>query len=124
MIEREKGKIIVFGSATALRGLKTVTAYSAARAAQVGYVQSLGVEVAPKNIQVNLIAQNYVENPVYYPPELREKESFISSLKRQVPLGRLATAEEDAKFALFLASENSDFFVGQAIPFSGGWVQR
>jgi len=124
MIEREKGKIIVFGSATALRGLKTVTAYSAARAAQVGYVQSLGVEVAPKNIQVNLIAQNYVENPVYYPPELREKESFTSSLKRQVPLGRLATAEEDAKFALFLASENSDFFVGQAIPFSGGWAQR
>ena len=123
-IDREKGKIIVFGSATALRGLKTVTAYSAARAAQVGYVQSLGVEVAPHNIQVNLIAQNYVENPVYYPPELREKESFINSLKRQVPLGRLATAEEDAKFALFLASEDSDFFVGQAIPFSGGWVQR
>ena len=124
MIDREKGKIIVFGSATALRGLKTVTAYSAARAAQVGYVQSLGVEVAPHNIQVNLIAQNYVEKPVYYPPELREKESFINSLKRQVPLGRLATAEEDAKFALFLASEDSDFFVGQAIPFSGGWVQR
>ena len=124
MIDREKGKIIVFGSATALRGLKTVTAYSAARAAQVGYVQSLGVEVAPHNIQVNLIAQNYVENPVYYPPELREKESFINSLKRQVPLGRLATAEEDAKFALFLASKDSDFFVGQAIPFSGGWVQR
>lgn len=124
MIERQRGKIIVYGSATALRGLKTVTAYSAARAAQVGYVQSLGVEVAPHNIQVNLIAKNYVENPIYYPPELREKESFIKSLNRQVPLGRLATAEEDAKFALFLASDDSDFFVGQAIPFSGGWVQR
>lgn len=124
MIERGAGKIVVFGSATALRGLKTVTAYSAARAAQVGYVQSLGVEVAPHNIQVNLIAQNYVENPVYYPPELREKPGFQASLKRQVPLGRLATAEEDARFALFLASEESDFFVGQAIPFSGGWTQR
>ena len=124
MIERQAGKIIVYGSATALRGLKTVTAYSAARAAQVGYIQSLGVEVAPHNIQANLIAQNYVENPVYYPPALREKESFQKSLKRQVPLGRLGTAEEDAKFALFLASNDSDFFVGQAIPFSGGWVQR
>ena len=124
MIERQAGKIIVYGSATALRGLKTVTAYSAARAAQVGYIQSLGVEVAPHNIQANLIAQNYVENPVYYPPALREKESFQNSLKRQVPLGRLGTAEEDAKFALFLASNDSDFFVGQAIPFSGGWVQR
>ncbi len=124
MIERGAGKIVVYGSAVALKGLKTVTAYSAARAAQVGYVQSLGVEVAPHNIQVNLIAQNYVENPVYYPPELRAKDSFQASLRRQVPLGRLARAEEDAKFALFLASDESDFFVGQAIPFSGGWVQR
>ena len=33
-------------------------------------------------------------------------------------------AAEDASFALFLASDESDFFVGQAIPFSGGWVQR
>lgn len=124
MIERQQGKIVVYGSATALKGLRTVTAYSAARAAQVGYVQSLGVEVAPHNVQVNLIAQNYVENPVYYPAELREKESFAKSLRRQVPLGRLATAEEDARFALFLASNESDFFVGQAIPFTGGWIQR
>jgi 2-keto-3-deoxy-L-fuconate dehydrogenase len=124
MIARNAGKIVVYGSATALRGMKTVTAYSAARAAQVGYVQALGVEVAPHNIQVNLIAQNYVENPVYYPSQLREQPKFQASLKRQVPLGRLATAEEDAKFALFLASNDSDFFVGQAIPFSGGWIQR
>lgn len=124
MIAKGAGKIVVYGSATALRGLKTVSAYSAARAAQVGYVQSLGVEVAPHNIQVNLIAQNYVENPVYYPSQLREQAKFQASLKRQVPLGRLATAEEDAKFALFLASNDSDFFVGQAIPFSGGWIQR
>lgn len=124
MMERGRGKIIVYGSATALKGLKTLAAYSAARAAQVGYVQSVGVEVAPHNIQVNLIAQNYVENPVYYPPELRAKESFQKSLQRQVPLGRLATAREDAQFALFLASDESDFFVGQAIPFTGGWVQR
>jgi NAD(P)-dependent dehydrogenase (short-subunit alcohol dehydrogenase family) len=124
MIERRSGKIVVYGSAVALKGLKTLAAYSAARAAQVGYVQSVGIEVAPHNVQVNLIAQNYVENPVYYPPELRAKESFQASLRRQVPLGRLATAEEDARFALFLASDESDFFIGQAIPFSGGWVQR
>ena len=124
MRERRRGKIVVYGSAVALKGLKTVAAYSAARAAQVGYVQAVGVEVAPDNVQMNLIAQNYVENPVYYPPELRDNERFQASLKRQVPLGRLATAREDAMFALFLASNESDFFVGQAIPFSGGWTQR
>lgn len=124
MRARKAGKIVVYGSAVALRGLKTLAAYSAARAAQVGYVQSVGVEVAPDNIQINLIAQNYVENPVYYPSSLQANERFQASLKRQVPLGRLATAREDALFALFLASEESNFFVGQAIPFSGGWVQR
>jgi len=124
MRERRQGKIVVYGSAAALKGMKTLCAYSAARAAQVGYVQSVGVEAAPDNVQINLIAQNYVENPVYYPESLRKSERFQASLKRQVPLGRLATAEEDARFALFLASDESDFFVGQAIPFSGGWVQR
>jgi NAD(P)-dependent dehydrogenase (short-subunit alcohol dehydrogenase family) len=123
MIAKQAGKIVVFGSATALKGMPTVTAYSAARAAQSGYIRSLGVEVATHNIQANLIAQNYVENPVYYPPQLREKESFQKSLARQVPLGRLATAREDALFALFLASQESNFFVGQSIPFSGGWTQ-
>jgi NAD(P)-dependent dehydrogenase (short-subunit alcohol dehydrogenase family) len=123
MIAKQAGKIVVFGSATALKGMPTVTAYSAARAAQSGYIRSLGVEVAKHNIQANLIAQNYVENPVYYPPQLREKASFQKSLARQVPLGRLATAREDALFALFLASQESNFFVGQSIPFSGGWTQ-
>lgn len=123
MIARRAGKIVVYGSAAALRGMKTLAAYSAARAAQVGYVQSVGVEVAPHNVQVNLIAQNYIENPAYYPPELVAKPAFQQSLRRQVPAGRLGTAREDVMFAVFLASEESNFFVGQAIPFCGGWVQ-
>ena len=123
MIARRAGKIVVYGSASALKGMKTLAAYSAARAAQVGYVQSVGVEVAPHNVQINCIAQNYVENPSYYPPELTARDSFQASLRRQVPAGRLATAREDALFALFLASDESNFFTGQAIPFCGGWVQ-
>lgn len=123
MLERKQGKIVVYGSASALRGMKTLAAYSAARAAQLGYVQSVGVEVAASNIQVNLIAQNYVESEDYYPPALLEKESFVKSLKRQVPAGRLGTQREDAMFALFLASDESGFFAGQGIPFAGGWAQ-
>lgn len=124
MIARRSGKIVVYGSAVALRGLPTLAAYSAARAAQIGYVQAVGVEVAPHNVQVNLIAQNYVENPAYYPPDLVASERFQASMRRQVPAGRLATAEEDARLALFLAGPDSGFFAGQAFPFAGGWVQR
>ncbi|MGR8919162.1 MAG: SDR family oxidoreductase [Gammaproteobacteria bacterium] len=124
MIERGAGKIVVYGSATALRGMKTIGAYAAARGAQLGYVQSVGVEVAPHNVQVNLIAQNYVESEDYYPDELLQKESFVRSLKRQVPAGRLGRKREDAAFAAFLAGDDSGFFVGQGFPFAGGWVQR
>ncbi|MEX3008906.1 SDR family NAD(P)-dependent oxidoreductase [Hoeflea sp. TYP-13] len=122
MIERRSGKTIVFGSATPLRPMGRLSAYSAARGAQISYVKSVGVEVARHNVQVNLIAQNWVENPAYYPPEMQANPKFQKNLKEQVPLGRLAKPEEDVALALFLASDRSDFFVGQAIPFSGGWA--
>ena len=41
----------------------------------------------------------------------------------KVPLGRLASGREDALFALFLASDESVFFVGQSIAFCGGWAE-
>jgi NAD(P)-dependent dehydrogenase (short-subunit alcohol dehydrogenase family) len=122
MYGRRSGKVVVYGSATGLKPKSKVSAYSTARSAQVGYVKAVGQEAARHNVQVNLIAQNFVENPVYYPPELVGTPAFDRMLK-QVPLGRLATGREDALLALFLASGESDFFVGQAIPFAGGWVQ-
>ncbi|MEE2776205.1 MAG: SDR family oxidoreductase [Acidobacteriota bacterium] len=122
MKERGSGKIVVYGSATGLRSMAKVSAYSTARAAQVGFVKAAGLEAARHNVQINLIAQNYVENPDYYPPELVETERFQRHLARNVPAGRLATGLEDAQLALFLASDQSDFIVGQAIPFSGGWT--
>ncbi len=122
MVERQNGKILVYGSATGVKGMAGTSAYSSARHAQVGYVRSTGAEIAAHNIQMNLIAQNFVENPVYFPPAFTETPEFKELLKG-VPAGRLATAREDAMFAVFLASDESDFFVGQAIPFSGGWAQ-
>ena len=59
---------------------------------------------------------------MYYPPELRALEAFKERLKREVPLGRLATPEEDALFAVFLASGEVNFFAGQAFPFCSGWI--
>ena len=124
MIERRSGKILVIGSASALRGMKRASTYSAARGAQLAYVQSVGVEVAPHNVQVNAIAQNFVENPTYFPPEVQANPRFQERLKREVPLGRLVTAREDAEFAAYLCSEAANCFVGQVFPVCGGWVAR
>jgi len=123
MYERGSGKIVVVGSATGIKGMPELSAYSAARSAQVGYVRAVGLEAARHNVQINLIAQNWVENPAYFPPAFTETPAFKGLLEQQVPLGRLAEARESAQLALFLASSESDFFVGQSIPFSGGWAQ-
>ncbi len=124
MIERRRGKILVIGSASALRGMKRASSYSAARGAQLAYVQALGVEVAPHGIQVNAIAQNFVDNPTYFPPEVQANPRFQERLKREVPLGRLVSAREDAQFAAYLCSDAADCFVGQVFPVCGGWAPR
>ena len=124
MIERRSGKILVMGSASALRGMKRTSTYSAARGAQLAYVQAVGVEVAPHNVQVNAIAQNFVDNPTYFPPDVQSNPRFQERLKREVPLGRLVGAREDAEFAAYLCSEPASCFVGQVFPVCGGWVVR
>lgn len=124
MIERRAGRILVLGSASALRGMRRASTYSAARGAQLAYVQAVGVEVAVHNVQVNAIAQNFVDNPTYFPPEVQADPRFRERLKREVPLGRLVSAREDAEFAAYLCSEPAACFVGQVFPVCGGWVQR
>ena len=124
MVARSSGKIIVIGSASALRGMRRTSTYSAARGAQIAYVQALGVEVARHNIQVNAIAQNFVDNPSYFPEEIQANPKFQDRLKREVPLGRLVAASEDASFVAYLCSDAANCFVGQVFPVCGGWIPR
>ncbi|MFP6809309.1 MAG: SDR family oxidoreductase [Pseudomonadales bacterium] len=122
MANRGHGKIVVITSAAPLKGIPGSTAYCAARGAQNAFVRAAGLEFAAANVQINAIAQNYVSNPVYYPEELVASEKFQKHLARNVPIKRVATEREQAELSLFLSSNNSDFIVGQIIPFSGGWV--
>ncbi|MBK6367679.1 MAG: SDR family oxidoreductase [Polaromonas sp.] len=121
---RGGGKILVVGSASALRGMKRASSYSAARGAQLAYVQAVGVELAPQNIQVNAIAQNFVDNPTYFPASVQANPRFQERLAREVPLGRLVSAREDALFAAYLCSDAANCFVGQVFPVSGGWATK
>jgi 2-keto-3-deoxy-L-fuconate dehydrogenase len=124
MAARGGGRILVMGSASALRGMKRASTYSAARGAQLAWVQAVGVELAPQKVRVNAIAQNFVDNPTYFPPEVQANPRFQERLAREVPLGRLVGAREDALFAAYLCSPAADCFVGQSFPVSGGWAVR
>ncbi|WP_430397092.1 SDR family oxidoreductase [Ferrovibrio sp.] len=124
MLARRAGKILLMGSASALRGMRNASTYSAARGAQLAYIQALGVEVASQNVQVNAIAQNFVDNPTYFPESVQQNPRFQERLKREVPLGRLVSPREDASFAAYLCSDAANCFVGQIFPVCGGWAPR
>ncbi|MCI0545680.1 MAG: SDR family oxidoreductase [Candidatus Rokubacteria bacterium] len=117
-----RGKIINMSSAAAFPGLARYAAYTAARAGVNGLTKAVGREVARDGVQVNAIAQNYVENPTYFPPALTGDPEALARMIRNVPAGRLARSEESARLAVYLASDDADFFVGQVLPFAGGWV--
>ncbi len=122
MKRQGRGKIINFTSAVAILGLPHYAAYSAARAGTNGLTRAVGREVARFGIQVNAIAQNFVENPTYFGPEIVSSPDKLARVLKHVPAGRLARSEESARLAVYLASDEADFFCGQVIPFAGGWA--
>lgn len=116
MIEKKQGKIVVMGSATALDGRIGGPAYNAARGAQLSWVKKVGNEMAKHNIQINLIAQAFVDNPTFY-------ANGVGSELELVPAGRLADSEECSALAIFLSCSESNFFNGQCFPIAGGLIQ-
>lgn len=122
MVERKSGKIIAITSAAPLRGIPNNAAYCAARGAQNGFIKAVGLELARSNIQVNAIAQNYINNNTYYPDDILDNEKFLDHVKRNVPTNQVGKAEETAELAAYLASENCKHMVGQLIPLAGGWT--
>jgi len=122
MVERKSGKIIAITSAAPLRGIPNNAAYCAARGAQNGFIKAVGLELARSNIQVNAIAQNYINNNTYYPDDILDNKKFLDHVKRNVPTNQVGKAEETAELAAYLASENCKHMVGQLIPLAGGWT--
>jgi len=123
MIPARRGKVINIAAAGGIDPYPgPYTAYCSARGAIVTLTKALGREVAPFNIQVNAIAQNWVKNPSYFTEEEISTPEFRETMKRRLPIGRLAEPWEQAKLAAFLASEDSNFLCGTVIPFAGGEV--
>ncbi len=122
MKDRGRGKIIFVTSAAPLRGLANYSMYATARGAANAMARSLAVELAPKNIQVNAVAPNFIESPTYFPPSLMENPDTAAKVLRNIPLGRLGRQSEAASLVVYLASDGADFLTGQVLPLAGGWA--
>ena len=80
-LARSSGRIVVVGSAAALRGQKRTSSYSAARGAQLDWARAAGVEPSQQNLRLNAIAQNLVDNPTYFPSRQAKPRKGGSQLK-------------------------------------------
>jgi 2-keto-3-deoxy-L-fuconate dehydrogenase len=122
MIERRSGKIVGVTSATPLRAIPGLSVYSAARGAQNAFLQVVGTEAAPHNVQVNAIGPAHIANNIYYTSEMLEDDEVREQFESQIPAGRIGDGQEAAELVLALATGASGFLAGQVIPISGGWV--
>ena len=123
MVKQNGGSIInVSSCASSLKGFPNRFVYGATKGAVIGLTKSIAADFVKKNIRCNSIAPGTVFSPSWQdrvnqsPDPVQAKKDFIA---RQ-PMGRLGTAEEIADFAIYLASDESNFTTGQTFSVDGG----
>ncbi|MBX2872738.1 MAG: SDR family oxidoreductase [Saprospiraceae bacterium] len=118
----EGGGIVLISSIQGLRCQKNVLAYATAKGAVIAMTRSMGLDHASEGIYVNCICPGSIDTPLlrYGASQHGPVEAVLEEWGQQHPIGRIGTAQEIAKTALFLWSPNSNFIIGQAIVADGG----
>jgi 3-oxoacyl-[acyl-carrier protein] reductase len=121
MRERGGGAIINIGSTAGLRPRPGLTWYNATKGAVNLVSKSLALEVAHWNIRVNAICPvigetGLLEQFMGVPDTPENRARFIAT----IPLGRMSRADDIAKAALYLASDDGSFITGIELPVDGG----
>ncbi|MGC1341188.1 MAG: SDR family NAD(P)-dependent oxidoreductase [Candidatus Binataceae bacterium] len=118
MIPRKSGRVINLGSIAGTTGLGGAVAYSAAKGGIISFTKALAKEVVGYGILVNCIAPGFIETPMTAPITGEMKQYFT----QLTPMGRFGEPRDIACAALFLASDESNFMVGQVVSPNGGYV--
>jgi NAD(P)-dependent dehydrogenase (short-subunit alcohol dehydrogenase family) len=121
---------VVISSCVARFGVPGISAYSAAKAGQLGLVRSLAVELAPQRVLVNAICPGWVETQMAAErmteigaAQGRSYDEARRALLAAVPLGRISEPEEVAGLVAFLLSPAATAFTGQAFDLNNGaWM--
>lgn len=117
MIPRGGGTVINVSSVHAYEGFQEHTVYAGTKGAIVAFTRCLAIEMAPKGVRVNAIAPGAVEVAAHH-------EIFpgfdAQAMGRVIPAGFIGQPADIAKVAVFLASEDSRYIVGQTLIVDGG----
>jgi NAD(P)-dependent dehydrogenase (short-subunit alcohol dehydrogenase family) len=119
MLDRGGGSLIFTSTFVGYTvGMPGLAAYAASKAGLIGLMQSLAAELGPKGIRVNAILPGAVDTPAYRAMnDTAEARSFVAGLHA---LKRVASPDELARSALYLASDASTFTTGSALLVDGG----
>ncbi len=118
MIAKKAGKIINISSMWGLVGASCEVAYSASKAAIVGFTKALAKELGPSNIQVNCVAPGFIDTAMNDDLDEKSRQALLGL----TPLGRAGNPIDVAASVFFLASAEADFITGQVLSPNGGMV--
>ncbi len=116
MMKQRSGRIINICSIVGLMGNAGQANYSASKGGLIAMTKTCAREFASRNILVNAIAPGFIKTKMTEALSDEQKQKLASL----IPLERLGEAEDVAKAALFLASEDSSYITGQVISVNGG----
>lgn len=110
------GSIINLASIAGTQGIDGLSAYSASKAALIGFTRAAAKELAPQKIRVNAIAPGFIDTAMarQVSPEMFAKR--VEGIR----IGRIGVAEDIARAAVFLASDDSAYVTGQVLGVDGG----
>jgi NAD(P)-dependent dehydrogenase (short-subunit alcohol dehydrogenase family) len=117
MIRQNGGKIVNFGSTAGLAGVPYMAHYTAAKHGVVGLTRALAAEWGKYNINVNCICPGATMTPMLLGSTT---EAYRAERIGRTPLNRLATPDDQARVALFLASSDADYVTGNIVCTDGG----
>lgn len=123
MIERGKGTVINIASIAGLVAGGGGAAYTTSKHGVIGFTKQLSFDYGPKGIKANAICPGAILTGMSK-DILNNPNSPTYETIKSVPAGRYGEAEEVATLAVFLASDESNFIHGAAIPIDGGWTAK
>ena len=120
MMERKSGTFIHISSILGLIAVPGVAAYNVSKCALLQFNRSLAMEYGPMGIRTNAVCPGLVQTEMT--EELMKDEDLMKEWSKDYPIGRFGAPEDIANACLYLASDESSFVTGVALPVDGGFT--